>query len=69
MDEQATDRLCGLVARLRQQHAALSATLGEIEACLAGPPPEPAQPARAAAANPTRAGLDQQGAPPVRQLA
>jgi hypothetical protein len=40
MDETITDRLCGLIARLRQQHAAIGATLGEIEACLAGPPPE-----------------------------
>jgi hypothetical protein len=40
MDETITDRLCGLIARLRQQHVAIGATLGEIEACLAGPPPE-----------------------------
>jgi hypothetical protein len=41
MDEKITDRLCGLIARLRQQHAAIDATLGEIEACLAELPPEP----------------------------
>jgi hypothetical protein len=42
MDEASLDRLCGLIARLRQQHTALGATLDEIEACLAGRPPEPA---------------------------
>jgi hypothetical protein len=41
MDEKITDRLCGLIARLRQQHAAIDATLGELEACLAELPPEP----------------------------
>jgi hypothetical protein len=40
MDEERVNRLCGLVARLRQQHAALGLTLDEIEACLADAPPD-----------------------------
>jgi hypothetical protein len=49
MNEEITDRLCGLIARLRQQHAAIGATLDEIEACLAEPPPEQPKTAPAAA--------------------
>ncbi len=46
MDEATVDRLCGLIARLRQQHAALGLTLDEIEACLAGGPPDALTPER-----------------------
>ena len=41
MDEQRVDRLCGLIARLRQQHTAVGLTLDEIEACLADPAKAP----------------------------
>ena len=41
MDEESSDRLCGLIARLRQQHTALGLSLDEIEACLAGKSPAP----------------------------
>ncbi len=50
MDEDRVDRLCGLIARLRQQHSAIGGTLDEIEACLAANPPEPSTPDQSRAA-------------------